>query len=111
MSEDLLDRWGRRMRGWVETAEKRTEEVARVSRCQVELLQIQWDLFRRRAALAQSVTRLFDRGELPGLTGDPEAASALASVRSLEREEREKKREIEEIRGRADEKEEGPEGS
>jgi hypothetical protein len=98
VEESLLDRWSRKMRDWVETAGQKTEEVARLGRCQVELLQVEWDLFRKRAALGQAVFRLIDKGELPGWAEEPGLAAAVDSIRALEGEAREKREEIREIR-------------
>lgn len=98
MHENPGDRWSRQVRDWLDQAGQKTEDVARISKRQVELLQLEWDLLRRRADLGQRFLKLVDQGEFPGWSKDPHLADLVDSVRSLERRQRTKKDEIEDIR-------------
>jgi hypothetical protein len=105
MNESPGARWSRQFRDWIDSAGQKTEEIARVSKRQIEWMQLEWDLIRRRASLAERVMRLIDRGEFPGWSKDPHLVDLVEEVRALERMQREKKLEIDEIRrgGPADE--------
>jgi hypothetical protein len=98
MSDNLGEQWGRQLRDWLDLAGQKTEEVAKVSKRQLELLQLDWDLIRRRADLAERFLRLVDQGEFPGWSRDPHLADLVEQVRDLERQQRNKRKEIEEIR-------------
>ncbi len=98
MNEDFQDRLGRQLRDWLEAAGQKTGEVARVSRRQVELLQIEWDLTRRRADLGERFLRLLEQGEFPSWARDSSLVEMVETVRGLERRQRQKRLEIEEIR-------------
>ena len=98
MDEGFGDRWGRQVRGWIDTAVQRTEEIAQVSRRQVELLQIEWDLLRRRAEVGERVLRLIEQGELAGWSRDPHLVDHVEEARALEGAQRRVKGEIEAIR-------------
>ena len=98
MREGFSDRWGRQFRSWVEAAGQKTEEIARVSKRQVELLQVDWDLLRRRSDLGERVLRLIDGGDFPGWSRDPHLVDLVEEVRSLEKEQQRVRREIDAIR-------------
>jgi hypothetical protein len=99
MRERPSEYWGRQLRDWVEAAGRKTEELARISQQKVELVQIDWDLLRRRADLGNRFLRLLEQGEFAGWASDPALSVLVESVRSLERKRRSKEEEIEDIRG------------
>lgn len=86
------------MRGWLDAAGQKSEEIARVSRRQVELLQVEWDLLRRRADLGERALHLITQGEFPGWSRDPNLVDRVEEVRALEKELRRLRAEIEAIR-------------
>jgi hypothetical protein len=98
MNENPGAHWSRQFRDWIDRAGQKTEEVARVSTRQIELMQLDWDLLRLRASLAERVMRLIELGGLPGWSKDPHLVDLVEELRVLERRQREKKLEIDEIR-------------
>ena len=98
MREGFSDRWSRQVRDWLDAAGHKTEEIARVSKRQVELLQVDWDLLRRRAELGERTMHLIDQGEFPGWSRDPHLVDQVEAVRGLEKEQRRVRAEIDAIR-------------
>jgi hypothetical protein len=99
VSDTFGEQWSRQLREWLELAGQKTEEVARVSKRQLELLQLDWDLLRRRADLAERFLHLVDQGEFSEWSKDPHLAELVEAVRGLEGQQRAKRKEIEDIRG------------